>query len=313
MDDITYDVAIIGSGPAGLTSALYCGRANLSVVVFGNMFDSQMAKAGEVKNYPGVGTITGLDLIEKFNKQLDAYKITMVPSTVARIKYEETFRLYTDDGEFYSRGIIIATGSRHRELNIPGEKEFMYKGVTYCAICDGALYKDKKVALVGHGDLAAKAALYLAGLCKDVIVLTDKPDLDAATYGDKINSAGNVRVITNARVITIEGGEYVERIRYHVEENERVADVEGVFIEGGMPNSLLATELGLSVDNKGNIKVDRPDQKTSIDGVFAAGDVTGGNHQISTAVGEGASAAISAINFLRKRVKMKQSPNVHGQ
>ncbi len=307
MDDITYDVAIIGAGPAGLTSALYCGRANLSVVVFGNMFDSQMAKAGEVENYPGVGSIKGIDLIEKFNEQIESYKITMIPSNIARIISGEQFKLYSDDGEYSSRSVIIATGSKHRELNIPGEKEFIYKGVTYCAICDGALYKDKKVALIGQGDNAAKAALYLAGLCKEVIILTDKPELDAPEYGDKIKTANNVNVITNASIVAIEGSEYVDHIRYQVNEDMQIADVDGVFIEGGIPNALLAIELGLILDDKGNIKVDRPDQTTTIPGVFAAGDVTGGIHQISKSVGEGASAAVSAINYMKKSIKLKKT------
>ena len=206
--------------------------------------------------------------------------------------------------EFKARSVVIATGSKHRELNIPGEKEYAYKGVSYCSICDGNLYKGKTVALVGGGDQAAKAALYLSGLCNEVIALTEKPDMDSPMYVEQIKSARNIRVIGEAHVIAIEGGETMERIKFRSNDGpEEVMDVEAVFIEGGIPNTLLASELGLSLDDKGNIGVSCPGHLTNVDGVFAAGDVTGGVHQVSKAVGDGASAAMSAILYVKKLKK----------
>lgn len=304
MSDTIYDVAIVGAGPAGLTSALYCGRANLSTIVFGNIYDSQIAKAGDIRNYPGIESIQGVDLIEKFEHQAEHYNIILVPSNVTRAIPGEYFTLYSDVDEYKCRSIVVATGSKHRELNIPGEKEYAYKGVSYCSICDGNLYKGKVVALVGSGDQAAKAALYLAGLCKEVIALTDKPDMDSPMYFEQIKSAPNVRVIGEARVIGIEGDEYVKRIKFRANGGPvEAADVEAVFIEGGIPNTLLARELGLTLDEKGNINVSRPDQSTNVEGVFAAGDVTSGIHQVSKAVGEGASAAMSAMLYVKKRFR----------
>jgi thioredoxin reductase (NADPH) len=160
------------------------------------------------------------------------------------------------------------------------------------------------VALVGSGDQAAKAALYLAGLCKEVLVLTDKSDMDSPQYMEQVKSNTAIRVMGNARVVAIEGHEAVERIRFRINEGpEEVAGVEAVFIEGGIPNTLLALELGLELDDKGNISVSRPDQSTNVSGVFAAGDVTSGIHQVSKAVGDGASATMSAILYVKKQKK----------
>jgi thioredoxin reductase (NADPH) len=300
MSEKIYEIAIIGAGPAGLTSAIYCGRANLSTVVMGNTFDSQVAKAGDIQNYPGISSIQGIELIEKFHEQAEGYDIALVPSNVTRLIPGEIFTLYTDTDEYMSRCIIIATGAKHRELNIPGEKEFTYKGVSYCSICDGLLYKGKKVAVVGHGEQAAKAVLYLAALCSEVVMLTEKPDIESPTYENQILSTDNLRVVTNAKVLSIEGDEYVSRIKYAAGNDPATTeDVGGVFIEGGMPNSLIVKELGVEIDPRGNIVVSRPDQSTNVPGVFAAGDVTDGIHQISKAVGEGASAAMSAMLYLK--------------
>jgi thioredoxin reductase (NADPH) len=306
-EDTIYGVGIIGAGPAGLTAALYCGRANLSTVMFGDVFDSQLAKAGDVENYPGFESIHGIELAEKFSKQLEKYDIKNVQSYVRRIiRKDDLFTFVTDAGEFSSRSVIVSTGSKHRELNIPGEKEYAYRGVSYCAVCDGSFYKDKKVALIGYGDQAASAAIYLAGLAKSVIVLTGKPDMDAPIHAEQLKTMGNVNIIGNAKVLAIEGNDFAEHIVFVVNGDKKVERIDGVFIEGGVPNSILAQDLGLELDSKGNITVFRPEQSTKVDGVFAAGDVTGGLHQISKAVGEGACAAVSAAIYLKKKYKGKK-------
>lgn len=249
MTDI-YDVAIVGAGPAGMTAALYCGRANLSCIIFGNIFDSQLAKAGDVQNYPGFDSIQGIELVEKFNHQLGRYNIVHVPTYINRIrKADGTFDLITESGEFTTRCIIIATGSRYRQLNVPGEKEFNYRGVSYCAVCDGSFYKGKRVVLIGHGDQAAKSALYLAGLCKQVIILSNLAEIETTTYKDQILSQPNIQEFLNVKVLAIEGSEYVEQVRYSVRNGpDELIKADGVFIEGGTPNSVLARELGLELD-----------------------------------------------------------------
>lgn len=303
-----YDVAIIGAGPAGMTAALYCGRANLKTIMFGDIFDSQLAKAGDIENYPGFESIPGIELVERFNKQLGRYHIITVPSYIKRITRDnDNFSLVSDGAEYETRSIIIATGSKYKQLNIPGEKKFTYRGVSYCAVCDGSFYKGKKVAVIGTGDITAKAALYLAGLCKEVIIFSNKPDIDSPTYTQQVQLMHNIRVIANAKILAIEGKEYVEDLRYIIPgEHELTEKVDGIFIEGGVPNSVLAHDIGLDLDTKGNILVNRPDHTTKVEGVFAAGDVTGGIHQISKAVGEGACAAVSAAIYLKKKAKVKK-------
>ena len=304
MTDTIYDVAIIGAGPAGMTAGLYCGRANLTTIIFGNIFDSQLAKAGDVENYPGFESIQGIELVEKFNKQLGRYNVMHVPTYISRITKDDTFKLITESGEFDARSIIISTGSKHRELNIPGEKEFNYKGVSYCAVCDGSFYKGKRVVLIGHGDQAAKSALYLAGLCKEVIILSNLPEIETTTYKDQILSQPNIREIFNVRVLALKGTDNVESVEYSIKgEPPETLKIDGIFIEGGTPNSVLARELGLVLDDKNNIAVNRPDMTTMVEGVFAAGDVTGGIHQISKAVGEGACAAVSAALYLKRKAR----------
>lgn len=306
-EETVYDVAIIGAGPAGMTAALYCGRANLTTVMFGDPFASQLAKAGDVENYPGFESIRGIELVERFSRQLERYDIKLVQSYVGRIsRIDDLFRLFTDMGEFTARSVIVSTGARHRELNIPGEKEYLYRGVSYCAVCDGSFYKDRKVALIGSGEQAASAAIYLAGLARHVLVLSGKPDMEAPIHGEQLKPLGNVEVIGNARLLAIEGNEFAERIRFEADGSERVERIDGVFIEGGVPNSVLAKDLGLVLDEKGNIEVVRPDQYTGVEGVFAAGDVTGGLHQISKAVGEGACAAVSAAIYVKKKFKIRK-------
>lgn len=303
MADI-YDVAIIGAGPAGMTAALYCGRANLSTVMFGNIFESQLAKAGAVENYPGFDSIQGIELVEKFNSQLGRYNIVTIPAHIGKVVPGETFTLISEGAEVQGRCIIIATGSKHKELKINGEKEFANRGVSYCAVCDGSFYKGKPVALIGEGDHAAKSALYLAGLCKEVYVFAPGQDIETTAYASQIEEFGNIHVIGNSKITAIEGAEEVERIRYIANKQpESLLEVKGVFIEGGAPNSRIARDLGLEIDTKGNVVVKRPDHTTNVEGVFAAGDVTGGIHQISKAVGEGASAAVSAAIYLKKKIK----------
>jgi len=304
-EDKVYDVAIIGAGPAGLTAALYCGRANLTTVLLGNAFDSQLAKAGDVENYPGFESIHGIELVEKFTKQLEKYNLAIDPSYVRRIIQENSnFTIVTDGQKYQCSAVIMSTGAKHRELHIPGEKEYAYRGVSYCAVCDGSFYKDKRVALIGSGDQAASAAIYLAGLAKSVLVLTGKPDMEAPIHAEQLKALANVEVVGNANVLAIQGHEFADHVKYTSNGGEeKTARIDGVFIEGGVPNSVLATDLGLKLDAKGNIIVNRPDLTTDIEGVFAAGDVTGGLHQISKAVGEGACAAVSAAIFLKKKSK----------
>lgn len=290
-----YEVAVIGAGPAGLTAAIYCGRAGLKTVVFGLPYESQVAKTDVVENYPGFESVRGMDLIEKMVAQASRYA-EIREEIVGEIRKDEFFHLIssTDD---VSKVIILCTGAKERELGVRGEKELFGRGVSYCAVCDGALFKGKTVAVAGFGNGAARSALYLSQLCREVHLLCTKERLKCeAVYLKRIEGSANIRLVEGAKILEILGAERVEGISYE-KDGRKELKVNGVFIAcGTKPNSELAVRLG--VETRRGYVVTREGQRTNVDGVFAAGDVTGPPKQVATAVGEGAEAALSAIDYL---------------
>jgi len=299
----TYDVVIIGAGPAGLTAGMYCARANLTTLILGDVYDSQLAKAGLVENYPGFPEgIQGLELAERMSQQATKYGALIKPNFVKQIKKtDDVFTVATDDGVVDGRSVILCMGARHREPDIPGAKEFQGKGVSYCAICDGALFRGKDVVVIGYGNGAAKAALYLSSICNRVTVLCIYDSLRCEpVYLQRLEEAKNVDILYNVSVESIKGKTVVEEVQFSTDAKSRALPTDAVFVEyGTMPNSVLATDLGLELTKNGFIVVNRR-LETNVAGVFAAGDITGGRRQIATAVGEGSSAGISAIGYIKK-------------
>jgi len=298
----TYDVIIIGTGPAGLTAGMYCARANLNTLILGDVYDSQLAKAGLVENYPGFPEgIQGIELTERMSQQATKYGALIKPTAAKRIEKDDVFFVTTGDGVVNGRSVILCMGARHREPDIPGAKEFQGKGVSYCAICDGALFKGKDVVVIGYGNGAAKAALYLSGICNKVTVLCVYDSLKCESiYLQRLEEAKNVDILYNASIESIKGKTVVEEVQFSTDGKSNMLPVDAVFIEyGTMPNSVLATDLGLELTKNGFIVANRR-LETNVAGVFAAGDITGGRRQIATAVGEGSSAGISAIGYIKK-------------
>jgi len=250
----TYDVVIIGAGPAGLTAGMYCARANLTTLILGDVYDSQLAKAGLVENYPGFPEgIQGLELAERMSQQATKYGALIKPNFVKQIKK-------TDEGA----------------------KEFQGKGVSYCAICDGALFRGKDVVVIGYGNGAAKAALYLSSICNRVTVLCIYDSLRCEpVYLQRLEEAKNVDILYNVSVESIKGKTVVEEVQFSTDAKSRALPTDAVFVEyGTMPNSVLATDLGLELTKNGFIVVNRR-LETNVAGVFAAGDITGGRRQIA--------------------------------
>jgi len=301
-----YKVIIVGAGPAGLTAAIYTARAGLSTLVIGNPYESQVAKLGVIENYPGFGKgVQGMQLIEEMANQTQANGGKIVYANVISIeKKRETFLVKSDeDEEFQAKVIIMAMGSRYRKMRIEGEEEYYAKGVSYCTVCDGALFKDKPTAIIGYGDGAAIGALYLANFSTKVYVITPKKELGAeAIYMHRLKTKDNIEIFYKAKVKKIAGDEFVNSIIFKDSEGkEQKIAVEGVFIEyGTVPNTLLAKQLGVEIDEKHFIIVDNVTLATNIPGVYAAGDVTGRIRQIATAVGDGCTAATYAQEYLEK-------------
>lgn len=299
-----YDIVIIGSGPAGLAAAIYAQRAKLNTLVIEENFASggQVLNTYEVDNYPGFIGINGYDLGMKFKEHADNLNAVFINEGVKRIEASGIIkRIYTDTRVIESRTIIIASGANHRKLLVTGEEEFAGLGVSYCATCDGAFFKNKTVVVVGGGDVAVEDALFLSRLCQKVYIIHRRDELRAAmSLQEKIKEQENIQVIWNSVIESINGSEKVETvtIRNKIQNAAIDLNTDGVFIAVGIiPNSKIA-DADIEKDQDGYI-IAGEDCKTNIEGVFAAGDVrTKQLRQIITAAADGANAITSAQNYL---------------
>jgi thioredoxin reductase (NADPH) len=297
-----HDVIVIGAGPAGLTAGMYCARGGKKTLILGNIYGSQQSMGGLYENYPGFPDgIQGIELSERMLAQAQKFGAEYQAEMVQKIVHlGDEFKIKTENWQYEAKAIILALGAVHRKLGVPGEKEYSSRGVSYCVHCDGALFRNRTVAVVGYGNGAARAVLYLSGICEKIHLLTPQEKLIAeAVYLERLGKLSNFTVINGANVVQIKGNETVSGVEFTVGDTPRSLKVDGVFVEMGMkPNTELAEGLGLELTKGGFIKINRLNQETSMAGVFAAGDVTGGRMQASTAVGSGASAAISAMQYL---------------
>jgi thioredoxin reductase (NADPH) len=283
---------------------MYCARGGKKTLILGNVYGSQQSTGGFYENYPGFPDgIQGLDLSERMLLQAQKFGAEHQAEVVEKaVHLGDIFQVKTENWEYECKALILVTGASHRKLGVPGESEFTTRGVSYCVHCDGALFRNKNVAIVGYGNGAARAVLYLANICSRVHLLTSRDKLVAeAVYLQRIKDLPNFTATYGAEVTAIKGDETVSSVEFMVANTPRSLKVDGVFVEMGMkPNTELAQVLGLELTQGGFIRVNRLNQETSMPGVFAAGDVTGGRMQVATAVGSGASAAISALQYLNK-------------
>ncbi len=299
-----YDVIIIGSGPAGLSAAIYGQRARLNTLVLEKqpLSGGQILDTYEVDNYPGLPGMNGFDLGMKLREHADTMGASFVQNGVTKVeKAEEGFRVYTNKDTYDTRTVVFATGASHRKLMAPGEERLAGRGVSYCATCDGAFFRDKVTAVVGGGDVALGDALFLARACKKVYLIHRRDQLrGAGILQEQVKKAENIEIIWDTQVEEILGEEQVEKIRLYnkKEDSRRELDVDGVFVAVGIiPNSQLAEGL-VSLDAGGYI-VAGEDGRTSLDGVFAAGDVrTKQLRQVITAAADGANVITSVEHFL---------------
>lgn len=301
-----YDVVVVGGGPAGLTAALYAARYMLSVVVITERIGGQMAEAGWIENYPGIPRIVGPELAKRFEEHVKRYNVPIILDTVVDVLRDgELFVVKLASGvELKGHTIILAIGVRKRRLGVPGELEFLGRGVSYCAPCDAPLFRGKRVAVVGGGDSAASAALLLAEYADKVYIVHRRDQLRVQPlYRKLLDENPRIEVLYNRVVKRICGDKVVRKLVLENTVNGQIEElnVDGVFIEiGAEPPTDFAKKLGLEVDDKGYIKV-RDDMSTNIPGVFAAGDCTnafGGVKQIIVAAAMGAIAATSAYKYL---------------
>ena len=302
-----YDVAVIGSGPAGMTAGIYASRAMLKTVIFEkNAYGGLMALTDKLENWPGEKSIAGYELAEKMHAQALSLGCGFVSEEVSIVEKlaDKHFSIKTTTGsEFSAKTVIYAAGSVPRKAEIPGEKEFTGNGVSYCAVCDGAFYRGLKVAVLGGGDSALKEALYLTKFAEKVTIIHRRDEFRAEKITqNEVRSNPKIDFCLNSVAERIEGKDFVEKV---VVKNVKTGElseiaVDGVFIFLGYIPETKPVEYLVKLAESGHILTD-PECRTSTEGLFAAGDIREKLvRQVSTAVGDGAIAAVSAEHYISK-------------
>ena len=300
-----YDVTVVGSGPAAVSAAIYAARKGLNVAMIGVKIGGQVLDTNEIENIIGTVLTTGAKFAETLEKHLKEHEIAFKEGhLVKEIKEDGKDKiLVTDDGKSYkTKTVIVATGAKPRSLNIPGETEYVGKGVHYCSTCDGPFYKGLDVAVIGGGNSGVEAALDLSGIAKSVTLIEFMPELKAdKVLQEKLAEQPNVKTILNSATVKVNGNEFVESIVYKSRETdeEKTLNVEGMFVEIGLsPRSEVVKDL-VETNKIGEIVINPENNSTSVAGIFAAGDVTSTRQkQIIIAMGEGAKAALGAFEYL---------------
>lgn len=299
-----YDCIIVGGGPAALAASIYLARQKINFAIITKDIGGQTLLSSDVENYLGYHFMKGTELVEQFRSHIADYKIELCEGEeVVKIAKNKNCVVQTKKKNYSAKTVLIATGKQPKKLNVPGEKEFYGKGVTYCATCDAPLFANKEVTVVGGGNSAMDAALLLEKYCKKVHIITINPEL----RGDKImmqtiQKNNKIKVITQAKTTRIIGDKFVSTIQYLQNGQEKLLKTQGIFVEIGLVPS--AQMINFVKKNKwGEIIVNKKNM-TSVPGIFAAGDVTDiCEKQIIVAAGEGAKAALDIIQYLHITVQ----------
>ncbi len=311
---MVYDLIIIGAGPAGVSAAVYASRQRLRMLLISKDIGGQVAKkAVDIENYPGFEKISGPELVDLYKKQIKFNNLEVNSDEVVDIsKKDEVFFINTKSGKTYeSISVIIASGAESRKINVSGEEEFEGKGVSYCSLCDGPIFKGKTVAVVGGGNNGFESAIFLSDYAKQIYILeySDKVNADQENQ-ELVAHNKNIQVITQAKVLRIEGKIFVNSIIYEDlhENREKTLEVNGVFVEiGYIPFTSFAKNM-VELNEKGEIIFDPKTLETKTKGLFSAGDCNVSKYkQIVMASGEGAKAALSAYEYIKRQAVAKKT------
>ncbi len=308
--DTIYDVIIIGGGPAGLTAGQYASRSQLKTIVLDKSSSAgALAYSNKIENYPGITEpLTGSELLDLFRGQARSFGAEYMETQVVGVNFDNEMKeVYVSGGVYKGKSVIIATGSMGRKAGIPGEEEFLGKGVSYCATCDAAFFKDMTVSVIGDSEEAVKEAGVLARFAKTVYIISPLKET-MFTTDDFSLPADRVRVMTNSRVVSIHGSDVVTHIKVKNMESKEEQDMamDGVFVYlvGSRPVVDFLNE-SISLRDKACVFTHRS-METSIPGIFAAGDVTCGEvRQVVVASAFGCIAALSAERFIHNRKRAK--------
>ncbi len=299
-----YDIIIIGSGPAGLSAAIYAERAKQNTLVLEQapMSGGQILNTYEVDNYPGIPGVGGFDLGSKFRAHADGLGCQFVTAQVRELRVEADKKIVITDGETYeAKTLILATGAKHKKLEVAGEEELTGMGVSYCATCDGAFFKGKTTAVVGGGDVALEDALFLSRLCEKVYLIHRRDEFRGAKIlQERISQTENIEILWDTVVEEIQGEDMVEKILLYNKKKDETKElaVQGVFVAVGIePNTEICKGI-VDLDEAGYV-IAAEDGKTNVPGIFAAGDLrTKQLRQVITAASDGANAVTSAERYL---------------
>jgi len=326
-----HDLIIIGAGPAGLAASIYASRYKIGHLVLGGQLGGTMALIPQIENYPGFKSISGMELTQRMVEQVKELGGEIRTEEVIKIgKNQDIFEIQTEKEVYQTKTIILATGTKRRQLGVPGEKQYLGRGVSYCSTCDAAFFKDKTVAVVGGANAAVMAAVHLAGFSQKVYLIYRRKPLRAEPiWRERAESNPKIEIIYETNILRIFGKEEVEKEirnpKFEIQnkfqtpnskfqtggvggveldkeyKGGKILPVDGVFIEiGGEPITELVKPLGVEVDDKGFVKVN-DDMATNLSGIFAAGDITdaaGEFQQIVIAVAQGARAVLSVFKYL---------------
>lgn len=296
-----YDVIIIGSGIAGLNAGLYAARASLKVLIIGSELGGNLNKTHKIDNWIGEPGITGLKLLNKFVKHAKKFGVEIVDDEVVSVLPKGNNFNVICNKEYEAKSVIFANGMLNRQLNVKGEDKFLGNGVHYCVTCDGPFYKNKVVAIIGGGDSAIMAALFLDHYASKVYLINKNERCKAeAILIKKMKEMKKLEILNKTNVVEVLGKKFVEKIKF---DNGKELVVDGVFVEiGSVPMVNLARDLGLKLDEKQFIMVDN-EMKTNVTGIYAAGDITNCTvvKQYITAAAEGAIAAKSVFSYLKRK------------
>jgi len=300
-----YDLIIVGGGPAGITAGIYGARQKLKTLLISPFFGGQMTKkAVFINNYPGFDKISGLDLAKKFENHLKNQEVDIEEAEVIKVEKKGlSFFAHTQNEVFEARSVIIASGAEPKHINVKGEDTFLGKGLGYCVVCDGYLFSDKDVAIIGGGNAGFEAAQFLSKIAKKIYILEYGPKVMA----DKVNQEiierdAKVEIITNASVKEIKGEHFVSSIIYEdiKTKEEKSLKVGGVFVQIGLKTKYPIMDDLVDINSKKEIVFDLENNQTKTPGLFVAGDTGIGRFkQIVIACGDGAKAALSAFNYLK--------------
>ncbi len=293
-----YELIIIGGGPAGITAAIYAARKEIKTLLISKDFIGQTGLAGEIENWPGEKNILGPQLMEKFQDHLNDYDLEILEEKVLTVEKKDSFLVKTENQELQSKTIIVASGRKPRSLNIPGEKKFVGKGISYCVTCDAAFFKNKTVVVIGGGNAGFEAAIELVNQAKEVYLLENSSTFKADKILQKKAEEKKIKLLTNVSIEEVRGDIFVKEIKY----SGKTLKTDGVFIQiGSDPITAFLKNNLVEFNEKKEIEIDFYNNQTKTPGLFAAGDVTNiKDKQIVIAAGEGTKALLSCYDFLQK-------------